>query len=265
MVVGAPLNTRLLSRKTTQSLNGVLNEATAVPAAASGGFGARMLAKFGWEEGKGLGKNGDGMADHIRVTKRADGLGLGASNKPVSEWAPPPGANLGRAATTDSDSDSEDEREALVRQRLSGSGVIPGMSDQDLFALCGGARLGMRARASQGGKEARMAAADRAAAAAMQQPSAVPTHPPTSSSEALGDSGSGKKKRQRSAEDATSAESTPVTADSRTDAEVMAKVTRKSEQKAERKAERKAARKAERKAARKAEKRARTGERAAAQ
>ena len=49
-----------------------------------GGFGYRMLAKMGWNEGKGLGKNEDGMQDHIKVKKRDDTLGLGAMNSGIA-------------------------------------------------------------------------------------------------------------------------------------------------------------------------------------
>jgi hypothetical protein len=34
-----------------------------------------MLQKMGWASGKGLGKNEDGMATHIRVKRRGETLG----------------------------------------------------------------------------------------------------------------------------------------------------------------------------------------------
>ena len=37
-----------------------------------------MLAKMGWSSGKGLGKNEDGIQEHVRVKKRTEGLALGA-------------------------------------------------------------------------------------------------------------------------------------------------------------------------------------------
>ena len=45
------------------------------------GFGMRMLASMGWEEGKGVGKNGNGIAKHIRAKKRAMNSGIGADAK----------------------------------------------------------------------------------------------------------------------------------------------------------------------------------------
>lgn len=41
------------------------------------GFGSKMMAKMGYTEGGGLGKNGQGMAQPIEVIKRPKSLGLG--------------------------------------------------------------------------------------------------------------------------------------------------------------------------------------------
>lgn len=42
-------------------------------------FGLRMLQKMGWTEGKGLGKNEDGVSEHVKVSKKSNNLGLGAT------------------------------------------------------------------------------------------------------------------------------------------------------------------------------------------
>jgi Pin2-interacting protein X1 len=42
-------------------------------------FGRKLMEKMGWAEGKGLGKNEDGMASHVVVKKRPDQLALGAT------------------------------------------------------------------------------------------------------------------------------------------------------------------------------------------
>ena len=41
-------------------------------------FGEMMMAKLGWSEGKGLGRNEDGMKEVIQVKRREVGSGLGA-------------------------------------------------------------------------------------------------------------------------------------------------------------------------------------------
>jgi len=46
----------------------------------SNSFGFKMLAKFGWKEDKGLGKNEDGITNAIKLKKREDGLGLGMTS-----------------------------------------------------------------------------------------------------------------------------------------------------------------------------------------
>ena len=262
---------RLLSRKTLHAMGGGLNE-HAASQGAHGDFGARMLAKFGWKAGEGLGKNKDGMAEHIRVKQRAQGLGLGASDKPPSEWAPPPSCRApdSRDDSNDSDGsdDSDDEAERLVKQRISSAGVIPGLSDEDLFKACGGARLGMRARATQGGKLRRMEEADRAlldklsgmapapAAVAAATPSVGSPSGTAGASSSLPKANKRKRVHTTAAGDAGSpgAATGSEGGDGRPSAEAVAAALAKAARKAARKAERRAARKQEKKAAKKAAK-----------
>jgi hypothetical protein len=51
-------------------------------------FGYKMLMKMGWSEGKGLGKNLDGLATNVKLKKQAhnSGLGAGADEASNSEW-----------------------------------------------------------------------------------------------------------------------------------------------------------------------------------
>ncbi|CAM9656214.1 unnamed protein product [Ectocarpus sp. 4 AP-2014] len=43
-------------------------------------FGLKMMQKMGWTEGKGLGKNEDGVSEHVKVAKKSNNLGLGATH-----------------------------------------------------------------------------------------------------------------------------------------------------------------------------------------
>eukprot|EP01116_Phalansterium_solitarium_P012836 TRINITY_DN2949_c0_g1_i1.p2 TRINITY_DN2949_c0_g1~~TRINITY_DN2949_c0_g1_i1.p2 ORF type:complete len:355 (-),score=167.47 TRINITY_DN2949_c0_g1_i1:443-1507(-) len=50
-------------------------------------FGSKMLQKWGWQQGKGLGKNEDGTKDYIRVKKKHDNSGLGVTKAtPADGW-----------------------------------------------------------------------------------------------------------------------------------------------------------------------------------
>lgn len=42
-------------------------------------FGQKMLLKMGWSQGKGLGKNQQGLSTNLRAIRREEGLGIGAS------------------------------------------------------------------------------------------------------------------------------------------------------------------------------------------
>lgn len=50
-------------------------------------FGYKMLMKMGWQEGKGLGLNADGVTQHLEVKLKTDNTGLGVSKKNIREEA----------------------------------------------------------------------------------------------------------------------------------------------------------------------------------
>ena len=50
-------------------------------------FGSKILQKFGWEEGKGLGKQENGATECIQIKRREDQVGLGKEEeKKKFDW-----------------------------------------------------------------------------------------------------------------------------------------------------------------------------------
>ncbi|XP_063401653.1 PIN2/TERF1-interacting telomerase inhibitor 1-like [Mytilus trossulus] len=49
-------------------------------------FGQKMLEKFGWSKGKGLGAKEDGLVDHVKVSLKNDNHGLGCAKSQVDNW-----------------------------------------------------------------------------------------------------------------------------------------------------------------------------------
>eukprot|EP00967_Tisochrysis_lutea_P133291 scaffold233717_cov30-Tisochrysis_lutea.AAC.1 len=181
----------LLSRKTQRSLGAVVNEAAAD---VSCEFGRRMLAKFGWEEGKGLGKREDGMTSHILVKQRSEYLGLGAATETTkTAWAPPSEMLTSDASKskkikkikTKKGKATGDATTNMFGVKPVGSGIIPGLDDAAIFELCGGARLGRRAHPGlQVGKEKRVQDADAEFMAKYGKASTVATSAPLISTKA---------------------------------------------------------------------------------
>ena len=46
-------------------------------------FGAKILGKFGWKEGEGLGKTKNGITEAIQIKRREENMGLGKTQKKV--------------------------------------------------------------------------------------------------------------------------------------------------------------------------------------
>ena len=46
-------------------------------------FGAKILEKFGWKEGEGLGKTKSGITEAIQIKRREENMGLGKTKKEV--------------------------------------------------------------------------------------------------------------------------------------------------------------------------------------
>ncbi|PMD35007.1 TFP11-domain-containing protein [Hyaloscypha variabilis F] len=77
--VSTPRISRPSAFSTPASSNGRTGKkAQAGPSVNAGSFAARMMAKMGYKEGEGLGKDGTGRSGVIEVTLRPQGVGLGA-------------------------------------------------------------------------------------------------------------------------------------------------------------------------------------------
>ena len=46
-------------------------------------FGAKILEKFGWKEGEGLGKTKNGITEAIQIKRREENMGLGKTKKEI--------------------------------------------------------------------------------------------------------------------------------------------------------------------------------------
>lgn len=66
----------IFGKKFTNQLGGMANEAAAGAVSA---FARRQMAKMGWTEGKGLGKEEQGVVTHVRVQKREEFMGVRAA------------------------------------------------------------------------------------------------------------------------------------------------------------------------------------------
>ena len=142
----------LVGRKHKAKLGADLNESVAT---GPNDFARKQLEKLGWKEGTGLGKNRDGRAEHIRVTKRRDGQAIGAASTDIDPvvtgdqwWKSSVGNTLARLAAAKKQKKSKKskkEEKKKKKRKLE-------YTDEELFEATGGARFGMRAQTQQMGK-----------------------------------------------------------------------------------------------------------------
>lgn len=142
----------LAGSKLRSQLGGQLNESASQGVTSK--FARAQLEKLGWKEGEGLGKHRQGMSTHIKVKKRADGVGLGESNIDLAVqqsignewWKNSVGDTLARLGNKKSKkkSSKQDKKEKKKSKRI--------YTDEELFKATGGARFGMRAQTQQHGK-----------------------------------------------------------------------------------------------------------------
>ena len=155
------------------------------PAApAAGAYSAvsrKLMASMGWSEGKGLGKHEQGADKHIEHKKRGDNVGLGADATVEAQFAA--GLHKGSAKAAFGDQgwvdafagalDSMNDRHSSKKKKKKAKRAKKDSSQNFLdecFAATGGARLGMRAQRSGGGKLRRAEAAPAKRARADETP-----------------------------------------------------------------------------------------------
>jgi len=151
------------SRKTLDRMGKTINEGAG---SAVSSFARKQMEKMGWQEGKGLGKNEDGMATHIKQKKKEDVAGLGADKTTdfVVDSTLKGGAKTSITGGNDNwwhdafssklkslNKKKKDKKRKRDDDDAEADADAP-PSMEDLFKATGGARLGMRARADMSGK-----------------------------------------------------------------------------------------------------------------
>ncbi len=147
-----------------------------VKASGFGGLGERILTKFGWKEGRGLGKEGQGMVEAIEVRQKDDAGGVGAGPvRNFDKWwesayeAAARGVRVDRAggassassgSDSDSESDSDSDSDGGLRSRvrsINRDGTLASGSVDELKLLERLSKSGGRVAAGRfGGRDAKM-------------------------------------------------------------------------------------------------------------
>eukprot|EP00934_Nitzschia_sp_Nitz4_P005754 Nitzschia sp. Nitz4//scaffold18_size181773//173084//173809//NITZ4_001946-RA/size181773-processed-gene-0.73-mRNA-1//-1//CDS//3329540104//5744//frame0 len=138
----------IVGKKLRNQLGAQLNEKASLGVTSK--FAKAQLEKMGWKEGEGLGKDRQGITTHIKVVKRADGVGLGSSSLDYATqqivggnewWKNSVGDTLAKLGKKKKGKDGKDKKK---KKRV--------YTDEELFEATGGARFGMRAQTQQHGK-----------------------------------------------------------------------------------------------------------------
>jgi len=142
----------LCGSKLRAKLGASLNE-SAAQGISSNSFAARQMAKMGWTEGTGLGKNRDGMKSHIKVVKREENVGLGQEKELANEmsntwWKDNVSSTLERLQNNNSNKKKKKKK----KDSSSSKKTKKHYTDEELFEATGGARFGMRAQRRAEGK-----------------------------------------------------------------------------------------------------------------
>ncbi|KAI9730777.1 MAG: hypothetical protein M1818_008057 [Claussenomyces sp. TS43310] len=91
------------------------------PSVNAGSFAARMMAKMGYKEGQGLGKEGQGRSGVIEVQLRPQGVGLGAVKEKSKQEKEEERRQASLRGESMADSDEEEKQKRARRQKLRGT------------------------------------------------------------------------------------------------------------------------------------------------
>jgi len=157
----------LCGSKLKAKLSSTMNEASAAPISLTS-FAAKQMAKMGWKEGTGLGKNRNGIVSHIKAKKREENLGLGMEKERTRKlgvegmwWSSNVSETLMRLQQNKSDKkkgkkskkDKKDKDKKSKKKSKEVKTKVPKVyTDEELFIATGGARFGMRAQRRAEGK-----------------------------------------------------------------------------------------------------------------
>ena len=91
---------------------------------------SKIMGKFGWKEGEGLGANKQGMTECIQLKRRPEASGLGSEDKKPNEWNDWWSASYNKVAkkiksTNDDSSSSSDSSDSDSSTSSSASSVGP--------------------------------------------------------------------------------------------------------------------------------------------
>ncbi|CAK4632621.1 hypothetical protein LEN26_016528 [Aphanomyces euteiches] len=145
----------IVGKKFQAKLGGMANEAVASEVSS---FAKRQMAKMGWTEGKGLGKNEQGMATHIRVKRRDENMGVGVESKEKedasNQWWYNVYNNVANKIVVEASDDESDAKSKKKKKKDKKRKVdaLDEPTDEQLFAATGGKLFGRRAYGSCKGK-----------------------------------------------------------------------------------------------------------------
>ncbi|OQR98721.1 hypothetical protein ACHHYP_08230 [Achlya hypogyna] len=145
----------IVGKKFLAQLGGMANESAASEVSS---FAKKQMAKMGWTEGKGLGKDEQGIATHIKVKRREENAGVGTETAKTEEqsnqwWYNVYDKMASKIVVDASDSDDEAKKKKKAKKTKKRSRAemeVP--TDEQLFAATGGKLFGRRAYGSCKGK-----------------------------------------------------------------------------------------------------------------